>query len=60
MGNIAQRISYYHKSGELSGEPFEGRAVKMIHFVNTSDGWKMSSLIWDDERDDFPLENMHV
>lgn len=48
-GNIAQRWSSYHKSGVLDGQPFTGSGHKSSQFVNTPDGWRFSSLIWDDE-----------
>jgi len=50
-GNIAQRISVYHKKGTLSGKEFYTKGVKNIQFIKTADGWKINSLTWDDERD---------
>jgi hypothetical protein len=47
-GNIAQRWSSYRKSGTLDGEPFTGGGCKSSQFVNTPDGWRFASLIWDD------------
>jgi hypothetical protein len=54
-GNIAQRISFYRKSGILSGQPFQGRGVKTSQLIRTAEGWKLSSLAWDDEREGFAL-----
>jgi len=56
IGNIAQRLSFYQKQGELNGEGFEGRGVKMILFILTDIGWKISSLSWDDEREGLLLK----
>jgi len=51
FGNIAQRFCCYKKSGILSGQPFETKGMKTIQFIKTAEGWKISSLAWDDERD---------
>ncbi|RAP22548.1 hypothetical protein C2W64_03536 [Brevibacillus laterosporus] len=51
FGNIAHRFSLYKKSGILSGREFEAQGMKTIQFIKTTDGWKISSLAWDDERD---------
>jgi hypothetical protein len=48
-GTIAQRWSSYSKSGILDGQPFTGGGWKSSHFVDTPDGWRFASLIWDDE-----------
>ena len=50
FGNIACRFSLYRKQGTWSGQAFATRGMKTIQFVQTSDGWRMSSLLWDDER----------
>ena len=54
-GNIAQRISFYRKSGVLSGQAFRSQGVKTSQLIRTADGWKFSSLAWDDEREGFTL-----
>ena len=51
LGNIAQRVSLYRKSGRMSGERLEGAGVKVIQLVRTGAGWRISSVAWDDERD---------
>lgn len=51
FGNIAHRFSLYKKSGILSGEAFEAKGMKTIQFVKTPNGWKISSIAWDDERE---------
>jgi len=50
FGNIAHRFSSYKKSGILNGQPFEGKGMKTIQFINTTAGWKISSVAWDDEQ----------
>lgn len=52
-GNIAQRVAIYEKSGLLSGQPFRARGVKTTQLVRTGDGWRISALAWDDEREGF-------
>ncbi len=53
IGNIAQRLSTYRKSGVLSGKPFEAKGAKVFQFVRTSAGWRISAVAWDDEREGF-------
>jgi len=48
FGSIAQRFSEYRKSGFLDGEWFEGSGCNAVQFVRTPEGWRMSSLVWDD------------
>ena len=50
FGNVAHRFSAYAKSGTMKGVPFEARGMITTQFVMTPDGWKMSSMAWDDER----------
>ncbi len=49
FGNIAQRFSRYRKSWTAGGEKFEGGGAKSIQFVRTPQGWRIASLVWDDE-----------
>lgn len=48
FGSIAHRFSDYRKSGFLDGEWFEGSGRKTTQFIRTPDGWRMSSMAWDD------------
>ncbi|WP_306328901.1 GNAT family N-acetyltransferase [Streptomyces venezuelae] len=48
FGSIAHRFSAYRKSGYLNGEWFEGSGHKTTQFLLTPEGWRMSSLAWDD------------
>jgi hypothetical protein len=56
FGNIAQRVSAYTKSGVLDGAPFQSRGVKVFQFVRTADGWRITAVSWDDEREGFDGE----
>jgi len=47
--NIAQRYSQYEKSGMLEGKLFKQKGYKFFQFVKTNEGWKISSVIWEDE-----------
>ncbi len=60
FGNIAHRFSLYRKSGVMSGVAFEARGMKTIQFVKTPDGWKMSSLAWDDEREGLSIPDEYI
>ncbi|WP_027342068.1 nuclear transport factor 2 family protein [Hamadaea tsunoensis] len=46
--SVAHRFSTYSKCGYHHGTWFEGRGAKTTQFVRTPDGWKISSLAWDD------------
>lgn len=48
FGHIAQRICHYRKSGQLNGAPFTATGTKSIQFIKMPNGWRMSSVIWDD------------
>ena len=50
FGNIAHRFSTYAKRGTMQGEAIEGSGVISTQFIRTPNGWKMSSMAWDDER----------
>lgn len=49
-GNVAQRFSFYEKSGKLNGVYFESRGMKTIQFIKVGLNWKMSSVAWSDEK----------
>ncbi|MEV7194792.1 GNAT family protein [Streptomyces sp. NPDC093510] len=48
FGSVAHRFSAYRKSGHHNGEWFEGSGHKTTQYLRTPDGWRMSSLAWDD------------
>ncbi|GAA4043355.1 GNAT family N-acetyltransferase [Nonomuraea soli] len=48
-GTVAHRFSHYRKAGRLDGDAFEGAGHKTTQFVRTPDGWRISSMAWDDE-----------
>ena len=60
FGNIAHRFSLYRKSGVMSGVPFETKGMKTIQFIKTPEGWKISSLAWDDERDGLTIPEKYL
>lgn len=49
FGNIAQRFSRYAKSWIQDGRQCSGGGAKSVHFVRTAAGWKIASLVWDDD-----------
>lgn len=49
VNNIAQRFSKYQKRGYLNGNYFEGSGTKFFQYVKTAKGWKINSVIWEDE-----------
>jgi len=50
FGNVAHRFSAYTKSGTLKGSSFNGRGMISTQFIHTPQGWRVSSMAWDDER----------
>lgn len=55
VGNIAQRFSKYQKSGYLNGAFFKEYGNKLFHFIKTQNGWKITSLIWEDDKTRNPV-----
>ena len=49
VGNIAQRYSKYQKTGNLKGVSFNETGTKLFQFIKTADGWKINSLVWEDD-----------
>jgi ribosomal-protein-serine acetyltransferase len=60
FGHIAHRLSTYQKSGVLQGAPFVTRGVKSFQLLETPAGWRILSMTWDDEREDFQLKRSRV
>jgi RimJ/RimL family protein N-acetyltransferase len=50
QSNIAQRHSRYQKSGVLAETPFVELGNKFFHLIKTQQGWKITSVIWEDDR----------
>jgi ribosomal-protein-serine acetyltransferase len=48
FGNIAQRFSCYKKSWIAQEMSFSGSGTNSFQFVRTSAGWKIASVVWDD------------
>lgn len=49
IGHIAQRRSMYQKSGNLSGKSFVETGTKLFQFIKTNKGWRINSLVWEDD-----------
>jgi hypothetical protein len=50
FGQVAHRFSTYEKEGLDLGKPLAGRGIISTQFVMTPAGWRISSMVWDDER----------
>ena len=48
--NIAQRFSKYKKTGNLNGKYFHEYGNKLFQFIKTQSGWRINSLIWEDDK----------
>jgi hypothetical protein len=49
-GDIAQHWCTYAKEWVEDGEQLTGAGAKSIQLVRTETGWRISALVWDDER----------
>ena len=49
-GDIAHHWCTYAKEWTEGGAPVTGGGAKSIQLVRTSTGWRISALVWDDER----------
>jgi hypothetical protein len=49
-GDIAQVWCTYAKEWVADGEPQQGRGTKSIQLVRTQDRWRITAVVWDDER----------
>lgn len=59
FGNVAHRLSVYAKSGVSAGVAFQVRGVISTQFILTRDGWRMTSMAWDDERSGLTVPEHH-
>jgi hypothetical protein len=50
FGNVAHRFSTYLKRGSMDGSAIRARGAISTQFIRTAQGWRMSSMAWDDER----------
>ena len=41
----------------MNGKEFENKGIKTMQFIKTSAGWKISSVAWDDEREEFKIDD---
>ncbi|MCP2327741.1 RimJ/RimL family protein N-acetyltransferase [Hamadaea flava] len=54
FGDVAHRLCGYRKEGVLRGEPFTGTGTKSMQFLRTPDGWRLTTVSWDDDRTPTP------
>lgn len=47
--NVAHRLCRYRKAWIASGNRHEGAGTKSLQFVRTPDGWRIASLVWEDD-----------
>jgi hypothetical protein len=50
FGNVAHRFSTYEKRGTTESGPIAALGAISTQFVRTTAGWRMSAMVWDDER----------
>lgn len=49
LKDIAHRQCRYGKSGYLEGAYFSGQGSKLFQLIRITDGWKISSVVWEDD-----------
>ena len=49
FGKVAHRFSMYEKRGVREGTAFAAHGCIATQFVRTPDGWRITSMAWDDE-----------
>ena len=49
IGHIAHRQSRYQKTGIFSGKHFTETGTKLFQFIKTNNGWRINSLVWEDD-----------
>jgi hypothetical protein len=57
FGDVAQHLCTYAKSWVQDGCAVSGRGMKTIQLVRTGQGWRISAVAWDDERDGLSLDD---
>ncbi len=55
FGGVAHRLSTYGKRGVTDGLPHEARGIISTQFLRTVDGWRITSMAWEDERTDLAI-----
>ncbi len=60
FGNVAHRFSTYEKRGSLGGAAIDARGAISTQFIRTPEGWRMSSMAWDDERPGVELPGRYL
>jgi RimJ/RimL family protein N-acetyltransferase len=49
IGSIAQRFSKFQKEGYYNETYFKANGNKLFQYVKTNSGWKINSVIWEDD-----------
>jgi RimJ/RimL family protein N-acetyltransferase len=60
FGDVAHWFGSYAKDGVMRGERVPGAGMKSIQLVRTADGWRISAMAWDDEREGLGLADHRV
>lgn len=59
FGDVAHWFGRYAKDGVMDGRSVPGAGMKSVQLVRTAEGWRISAMAWDDERDGLTLAD-HV
>lgn len=57
FGNVAQLTSVYEYTYASAEKQYSGRGVNFLNLINDGAGWKIISIVWDNERDGLSLQD---
>jgi hypothetical protein len=60
FGGVAQRFSTYAGRFDIGGQKLDMRGINAIHLVRDAEGWRVASLVWDDELVDRPIPDDYL
>jgi hypothetical protein len=60
FGNVAHRLSSYQKRGTTDGAPIDARGAISTQLIRTPQGWRITSMAWDDERPGLELPSRYL
>lgn len=57
VGNVARIASVYEYTFDDGAGMRSGRGINFFNLINAGDGWKIMSIVWDNERDGVTIED---
>ena len=60
FGNVAHRFSTYQAEITTGGNTYKIMGINSIQFIKTMEGWKVSSIAWNDEDDTLKIPAQYL